>query len=132
MNSKLTHYIKSAWNNFRHNKWYISLMVLSLAIGMFSFVVASIYISFEYNRNSNHKDADRVYRLMVEVKDGGITYLPNPFASELKEKHSEIEAVSLVDGVGDNLYLTTNEEDYYSERKAYYANKDFFKVFVSS
>lgn len=109
----------------------MSLMVFSLAIGMFSFVVASIYVSFEYNRNSNHKDADRVYRLMVELqKNGRSTYLPYAFASELKNNHPEIEAVSLVDGVGSDLYLTANKEDYLLEQKAYFANQDFFKVFT--
>ena len=132
MNSKTQHYIKSAWNNFRHNKWYISLMVFSLAIGMFCFIIASIYVDFEYTRNSNHKDSDRVYRLMVEmVEDGRHTYLPSSFASEIGEMHPEIESVSLLDIVsGGELYLTVNEEDYIKERSCYYADEGFFDVFT--
>ena len=106
-------------------------MMFSLAIGMFSFVVASIYVSFEYNRNSNHKDADRVFRLMVEMEENGRhTYLPFSFASEIAERHSEIEAVSLMDGVRNDLYLSINKQDYIIESSAYYADAGFFDVFT--
>jgi|GEM_PF-1336718 len=132
MNSKAQHYIKSAWNSFRHNKWYISLMVFSLAIGMFCFIIASVYIDFEYTRNSNHKDADKVYRVMVEmIEDRRHTYLPYSFASEIGAMHPEIESVSLLDVVrGGELYLTVNEEDYITERRGYYADDGFFDVFT--
>lgn len=132
MNSNTQHYIKSAWKNFIHNKWYISLMVFSLAIGMFCFIIASVYIDFEYTRNSNHKDADRVYRVMVEmVEDGRHTYLPYSFASEIGVLHPEIESVSLLDIVPDGeLYLTTNEEDYIKEKSCYYADEGLFDVFT--
>ena len=131
MNLKASHYIKSAWINFKAKKWYISLMILSLAIGMFCFIVSSLFIDFEYDRNANHENADRVYRVMLNMQQAGRkTYLPNPFASELINRHPEIESVSLMDGTREDLYLTVNGEDYISEESGYYADAGFFDVFT--
>ena len=131
MNLKIKHYLKSAWTNFKHKKWYISLMVFSLAIGMFCFIVASLFIDFEYNRNAHHKDADRVYRIMLKMnEEGRNTYLPNPFSSEIINRHPEVEAVSLLDGTREDLYLSVNGEDYITEESGYYADAGFFDVFT--
>jgi len=106
-------------------------MVLSLSIGMFCFIIATVYVNFEYSRNSNHKDADRVYRIMVEmVEDGRHTYVPYSFASEIGRRHPEIETVSMLDNAFRNLYLSTNQKDYIYEESSYFADSTFFNVFT--
>ncbi len=131
MSLKASHYLRSAWVNFKSKKWYISLMICSLAIGMFCFIISSIYIDFEYNRNAHHQNADQVYRVMLNMQEEGRnTYLPNPFASELANRHAEVEAVSLLDGTRKDLYLTVNDEDYITEESGYYADAAFFELFT--
>lgn len=125
------YYLKLAWKNFLHNRWYVSLMVLSLAIGIFCFAVGSMYVDFEYSRNSNHEDAERVYRVMLKVnQDGRNTYLPYALASNLKARHPEIEHLSLLDGVRDELYISINKNDFIAEDRGYFADPGFFQVFT--
>lgn len=127
---KTRHYLKSAFANLKRNKWYTALMVLSLSAGMFCFVVASIYLNFEFNRNSNHKFSDSVYRIMLRVKDSNRnTYLPVKFSTVLANLHPEIESVNLLDR-GNDVYVSANSEDYILEESVYYSDSQFFDVFT--
>jgi ABC-type antimicrobial peptide transport system permease subunit len=131
MNSKAQHYIKSAWNNFRHNKWYVSLMIFSLSTGIFCFILASIYINFEYSRNANHENTDRVHLLKLKRSEGRVSNfsIPYDFASQLDQLNPDIEAVSLLDN-GRDLYLSSNGKDYIYQEDTYYSDPGFFKVFT--
>ncbi|MFT6873015.1 MAG: putative ABC transport system permease protein [Roseivirga sp.] len=123
------HYLKSAMTNFKRNKWYTSLMVLSLAAGMFCFILASTYINFEYSRNAIHENADRVYEVKIRLTDRGrVTRLTFDMAAELKAISPDIESITFLD-YGRGVYLTANEEDYVEQKTIYYADSELFNVF---
>lgn len=123
------HYLKSAFINFKRNKWYTFLMMISLAAGMFCFVLSSIYIDYEFSRNTNHEDSERVYRVMLRYgNEGRNMYLPSNFAERLQEFNPGIEALSLID-TGRDEYLSVDGESYVKEDKTFYADGGFFEVF---
>ncbi|GAB5524817.1 MAG: ABC transporter permease [Roseivirga sp.] len=124
------HYLKSAFINFKRNKWYTFLMMISLAAGMFCFVLASIYIDYEFSRNTNHEDSERVYRVMLRYGNKGRnTYLPANFAERLPEFNPGIEALSLLDAGREDQYLSIDGESYIKEEDVFYADAGFFEVF---
>lgn len=106
-------------------------MIFSLAIGMFCFIISSLFIDYEYSRNTNHVHAKNVHRVMLKMQqEGRKTYLPNPFSSEIINKHPEVEAISSFDGTRNDLYLSVNGEEYITEKSGYYADEGFFQVFT--
>ena len=124
------HYFKSALTNFKRNKWYTSLMVFSLAAGMFCFILASSYINFEYSRNDSHEHADRVYQLTLKVENRKVgRSLTAGFANRLKSINPNIESVNLLDHVN-TIYLSANGQDYLEEDKVFYSKGDLFDVFT--
>lgn len=123
------HYLKSALNSFRRNKWYTLLMVFSLSAGMYCFVLAGIYIDYEFSRNSNHEHADIVHRVMVKIGDTSKkTYLPISFAEQLADINPAVEALSLLD-VGNGVYASVDGDAYISEDDVFFGNPGFFEVF---
>jgi len=122
------HYLKSAINSFKRNKWYTLLMVVSLSAGMFCFVLTSIYINYEFSRNTNHEHADKVYRVMLRFGETGRNiYLPLDFAERLSELNPNIMSVSTLDR-GKDEYLSADGEFFVKEEDVFYAGPEFFEV----
>lgn len=123
------HYLKSAFKNFKRNKGYTALMVISLAVGMFCFILASAYVSFEYSRNSSHEYADRIYEVKLKLKRNGRgTELPEAFAAGLKELNPDIESVNLLDN-GPTVFLSADGQDHVEEKHVYYSDNELFNIF---
>ncbi len=126
----LQHYIKSALKNFKRNKWYSILMVVSLAAGMFCFLLAAIYVNYEFSRNSNHRFANRVYQISLRLGESGRhVFTPVDFSEKLTEWNPNIEAVSILDR-GDSEYLSANGEKFVYADLAFYGTPSFFQVFT--
>jgi len=124
---KFKYYFITALKNFQRNTGYVSLMILSLALGMYCFVMSGLYIRYELTRNDNHEFVDRVYRLSPTFGERS-GYIPYAFAEKMKEDHPEIEAVSTIKGP-EELYLSHDGENYIKE-KIFYANSELFEVFT--
>ncbi|MFY0592124.1 ABC transporter permease [Roseivirga sp.] len=124
------HYFNSAITNFKRNKWYTSLMVLSLAAGMFCFILASSYVSFEYSRNGSHENAERVFLISLGGSNEKIgNSLTADFAERLQTINPNIEAVNILDSDG-RFYLSANGRDYIEQEQAFYSNTALFDVFT--
>ena len=123
------HYLKTVFNNFRRNKWYSGLMIFSLAAGMFCFILAALYMNYEFSRNTNHEGSERIYRVMLRLEESGRnTYLPIDFAERLPEFSTNIESISVLDR-GNEEYLSTNMKSYVKEKGVFYGEPGFFEVF---
>lgn len=124
------HYVKSALTNFRRNRWYTSLMVFSLAAGMFCFVLAQLYVNYEFSRNDNHEYAERIYQIKLRLGENGRNINPPlKYVEQLKSLFPNIEAVSMLDR-GKNEYITADNASFVKEETPFYANSDFFEVFT--
>ncbi|WP_323755973.1 ABC transporter permease [Roseivirga sp.] len=124
----LRNYIKSAFTNLKRNTGYTLLMIFSLALGMYCFVMAGLYVRYEYSRNLNHANADRVYRIMLdfgEYKD----YITEDFAEQIKTSNPEIEELNTINGVRGDLYLSADGEAYLKEGNGFYTDNNVFDVF---
>ncbi|OEK04757.1 ABC transporter permease [Roseivirga misakiensis] len=124
------HYLQCTFKNFKRNKLYSVLMIFSLAAGMFCFLLAAIYMKYEFSRNSNHKDADKIYQLSLNFgEEGRHIYMPIDFAEKLTEWNPNIEAVSTLDR-GKEEYLSVDNESYIKVDLALYGEPGFFEVFT--
>ncbi len=66
-------YIKTAFRTFLKTKFYSSLNILGLAIGLASFLVISLYVYDEWSYDNYNIKASRIYRINNNIKIGSIS-----------------------------------------------------------
>ena len=69
----LLHHIKTAFRTFLKTKFYSSLNILGLAIGLASFLVISLYVYDEWSYDKFNTKAPRIYRVNNKIKIGSIS-----------------------------------------------------------
>src|SRR4051812_30333589 len=123
-------YVKIAVRNLLRHKAFSFINILGLAVGMSAFFLIYLYISFEVSYDNFHTKADRIYRIVSEVKTpsetlkSGITIAP--LAIDLKKDFPEVEdAVRLAaDG-----FLVKKDNIKFQEEQAALADSTLFNVF---
>jgi putative ABC transport system permease protein len=88
-------YFKIALRNINRNKGYTFLNVVGLAIGIAACLVISFFIKNELNYDNYHKDADRIYRVAVDIQspEANRIFAPTcaPLAPALKRDFPQVE-----------------------------------------
>lgn len=64
----IKNYLKIAWRNIRKQKFYSFINLLGLTIGMTCCFLIFIYVRFELSYDTYHKNRDRIYRLVTDIK----------------------------------------------------------------
>lgn len=64
-------YFKTAFRNFRKNKFYTGINVFGLAVGLSTCLMILLYVLDELAYDKYNKQADRIYRIDNEIKFGG-------------------------------------------------------------
>ncbi|KYG72723.1 ABC transporter permease [Roseivirga echinicomitans] len=124
----LRNYIKSAFTNLKRNTGYTLLMIFSLALGMYCFVMAGLYVRYEYSRNLNHANADRVYRVMLDYERYH-QYISADMVAEMPNVSPDIEAVNVINSYNGEVYLSKDEQSFIRQAKAFYTDANVFDVF---
>jgi len=123
-------YLKVAIRNLLHH-WPFSLMnILGLAIGMCASLYVFLYVSFELSYDKYHKKADRIYRVVVDLKTpAGIQKLAcatMPVAPNLKMDFPEVKEMARIQPV--NLLVQKGDKRL-GEVNALYADSSLFSIF---
>lgn len=124
----LRNYIKSAFTNLKRNTGYTLLMIFSLTLGMYCFVMAGLYVRYEYSRNLNHANADRVYRVMLDYERYH-QYISADMVAEMPSVSPDIEAVNVINSYNGEVYLSKDEQSFIRQAKAFYTDANVFDVF---
>ena len=64
----LRNYLRTALRNLWRHRGFSLLNVLGLTIGMAAFFLIFLYVCFELSYDSFHSKADRIYRVVMDVK----------------------------------------------------------------
>lgn len=126
----IKNYLHLALRNFRKHKAFTLINLLGLSIGLSVCYFAWTYVQFELSYDSYHAKADRIYRLVTDVKTSkGIDYQSTsaPMAPALEETFPEVESATrlLLD------YLLVQQRQHnFSEEKVAYADSSLFSVFT--
>ncbi len=67
----LKNYFIVAFRNFRHNKVFSLINILGLAIGISAALVIYLIVSYDFSFDTFHKDGDRIYRVVTDMKFAG-------------------------------------------------------------
>ncbi len=127
----LKNHIKIALRNIQKQKFYASINILGLTIGIAASLLIIVYIIDEYSYDRFHAKADNIYRVTLKAKlsgqdiEGATSCAP--FAAAAVEEYPEInEAVRLK--IWTNV-IASYEEKSFTEKHLLLADSNFLKVF---
>ncbi|MCE7993626.1 MAG: FtsX-like permease family protein [Roseivirga sp.] len=128
-------YIISVRNLMKH-KFYSSIKILGLAIGLASVILISSFVYNEMTFDQFHEDADRIYRFseifsneqgVVEEKSASI---PFPFGPTFHVDYPDVETVRLYQTFQKTpLVVYRDGEKSFYEEKLFFTDSTFFNIF---
>ena len=123
----LKNYLKTAFRNLYLNKTQTVIKTLGLAIALCVSMAIFSWVKFELSYDGFHKDADQVYRMVL---DDEVVTAPPAFKLVF-DKIPEIEhSVRLFNsGFLGTIKKVSYNNKIFTNDKIYYADDDFFNVF---
>ncbi|NOQ23814.1 MAG: FtsX-like permease family protein [Bacteroidales bacterium] len=126
------YFIKITYRTFLRNKLNSLINIFGLAIGISSFILISLYVSYELNWDTYHKDHERIYLVHLVKTLSGKEYIseqtPGAIAFELRDKIPELEKTVCMGWIGGDI-LSSKKDKSFFEDNGYYADNSIFELF---
>lgn len=95
-------YIKIAFRNLLRQKGYSAINILGLTVSLTVCILIFIWVQDELKMDQFHKDGDRIYRVLSNVRtgDNGIRTwenAPYPLIEYMQENYPEVETIGAID-----------------------------------
>jgi putative ABC transport system permease protein len=131
----IRHYFLTALRNFERNKFYTTISVAGLAIGLASVFLIIQYLKQELSYDRFHINAENIYRI-AWINTNAQTRTPHPMAQAMVQDFPEVEsAVSITPlwgpGLTKEIFSIRNPEKdiRYDESNVLAVDSTFFSVF---
>lgn len=129
----IANYLKVAIRNLMRNKVFSAINILGLAIGMACCMLILLYVQDELSYDRHHKNADRIFRLVDEVRVSGKTHrvAVTPFQmgpALVQDYPMVVDAVRFFRYIGEKTLVETREEVFY-EPGVMFTDSNIFRVF---
>jgi len=126
-------YLKLAIRNLLRNKEYFFINVFGLAVGMACAIMVLVYIWEQSKYDDFHPSANRLYRVYIESKLGGlesnVAYSSPMFASGLKPYVPEIEQSCRIFKYDRDIPVIAPVSTILDSRTLLYVDSTFFDIF---
>jgi putative ABC transport system permease protein len=126
----LKNYFKIAFRNLWRHRVFSFINIMGLTVGMTACLLIFLYVRFELSYDKFHSKADRIYRIVADIKTPTETIPSSGPAwavpGHLKFDFSEIEAFTRV--MPDNLLLRKGDIKF-NEPNSIWADSAFFQIF---
>jgi putative ABC transport system permease protein len=126
----LKNHFKIALRNLWRHRGFSFINITGLSVGITACFFIFMYVAFELSYDKFHTKADRIYRVVTDIKTPSETINTDvtswAFAPNLKTDFPEIEAFTRVSG---GSFLVRKGEVKFQEEKSLFADSTFFKVF---
>jgi len=127
----IKNYLKIAFRNLWRHRVFSFINILGLTVGMTAFFLIFLYVQFELNYDAIHSKADRIYRVVADIKTPTETINANTPAwavgAHIKNEFpGEIEAAVRL---GFNSMLVRRGDVKFEEANTLYADSAFFRMF---
>jgi putative ABC transport system permease protein len=129
----IKNYLKVAFRSLLKNRNTLIINILGLGIAIFASILIFLYVNFEFSYDSFHSNSDRIYRVVLEdnnlgvsENEAGITFIA--LGPELKSRLPEVEEQIRIYKSGRELLTLNETESYYTEDLAY-TTSELFDVF---
>ncbi len=126
-------HLKIAWRSLKKQPFFTFLNTFGLAIGMTGGLLICLYIYDELSFDKMFADADRIYRINVDVKFGGnaeeYAEVSAPMAEAMKRDYPHIEVATRFRNLGSMFIRKSDAELNVKQSGATYVDTTFFKMF---
>src|SRR5690554_6160907 len=127
----IKNHFKIAWRNLVADKFYSSISVLGLVLGMGCSLIIGLWVMQEYNYNRDFPEGDRIYHVKANSLFNGdlktSTMTPAPLAEALQNEIPQVEyAVKYADW---GPRLLVKDETNSLRESGIYASDGFFNIF---
>lgn len=127
----LRNYLRIAFRNLWRHKGFSLLNIVGLTVGMVAFFLIFLYVRFELSYDKMYSKADRIYRIVCDIKTPTETIhanqpswaVPPHLAAELPEVEAAIRV-----GMRDNWLVYQGDKQFAQEDVAF-ADSLFFQLF---
>jgi putative ABC transport system permease protein len=126
----IKNYFKIALRNLWKHKAFSIINITGLSIGITACFFIFMYVGFELSYDKMHTKADRIYRLVTDIKtptetiNTGVTAWP--FAPNIKADFPEVESFVRISG---GSFLVKKGNIKFQEERSIFADSAFFNVF---
>src|SRR5579863_4837 len=126
----LKNYFTLALRNLWKRRVFSAINILGLSVGMTACFLIFLYVHFELSYDSFHRKADRIYRVVCDIKTPSETIMADgpawPVLPNMKNRFPEIE--SAVRTVRSSLLVRTGDIKF-QEENSLFADPAFFQIF---
>jgi putative ABC transport system permease protein len=126
----LKNYIKIAFRNLWRHRVFSFINIMGLTVGMTACFLIFLYVKFELSYDSFHSKADRIYRVVADLKTPSETlHTSGPawaVGPHIAQDFPQVEAAVRI--TGDELLVRKGNVKF-QETNSLYADSLFFKVF---
>lgn len=125
-------YLKSGIRSFIRDKFYASLNIAGLAIGMASCIACFLHVDYEMSYDQFHHRKDRIYRLVkgeIDLNDYWVM-MAAPIPPVLKEQFPEVEDFTRIGRISwDPTALVKYQDKSFNEDQFLLVDPSFFQIF---
>lgn len=125
-------YFKTAWRNLWKNRFYSSINLLGLSIGLAVGLIILLWVKDEWSYDRFHQNSPHIYKVVAHLGTGSSQQVwgntPAPIAIYSKNQVPEVkDAVRIIDNNDYSLYQYNDKQ--FREYKAAYVEPSFFSLF---
>ncbi len=125
-------YFKTALRSLSKNKFYTSINIIGLAIGIATCLLIFLYVTDELNYDTYNVKADRIYRVNNEIKFNGnyldLAQAPALLGSTMAREIPQVQQYTRLSWYGSFLVKKGNQN--IQEGRVGYADSSLFDVFT--
>jgi putative ABC transport system permease protein len=122
----LKSYLLIAIRSLRRNKLHSSINIIGLAIGMACCILITLFVQFELNYDRSNKDADKIYRLALNLEANNWAISAFPIGGILKDNFAEIEKFTRIKP--SEIFVRNSVANIKNKEKVFYADSSVFDV----
>lgn len=126
----LKNYFKIAFRNLWRHRVFSFINIMGLTVGLTAFFLIFMYVKFELSYESFNSKADRIYRVVTDLKTPSETINTSGPAwavgPNIKDEFPEVESFVRI---SDANLLVRKDDIKFQEENALFADSAFFQVF---
>ena len=119
------------YRNLLRNKFYASINIFGLALGLTTCLLISIYVLDEMSYDNHWANADRIYRVAGDLKfndnEFNMAVSPAPMADAFREEIPDIEAIGRMRNIGSQMVKVG--DDFVDLEEVVYSDPEILDVF---
>ena len=125
-------YFKTALRNLSKNKFYTSINIIGLAVGLATCLLIFLYVVDELGYDKYNANADRIYRVNNEIKFNGnyidLAQAPAIMGSTMLREMPQVQQYVRINWHGS--FLVKKGDENIQEQRVAYADSTLFDVFT--